>query len=76
MTEDKPMTKTAQRIIDKTISKQEIYPEGVALRLGYIESVIDRGFSDEIPIKIVLEEIFEKLSEIMNILDTQKLKNT
>lgn len=71
MTEDKPMTQMAQSIINKTISKNAIYPDGVARRFGYIESVIDWGFSEEIPAEKVIEEIYEQLSQIKKIMEEQ-----
>lgn len=74
MSEEKPMSNMAKRIIDTTVSKADLYPPGVARCFGNIEAIIDRGFRDELPAEEVVEEIEKKLGDIINILAYPTIK--
>lgn len=68
MSEEKPMSNMAKRIIELTVKNEPNYPPGVARNFGYIESVIDRGFSENIAAEDVVQEIQDALDRITNIL--------
>jgi len=65
---DKPLSNMANRIINLTVQNDNLYPSGVARNFGYIESIIDRGFTDCLPAEEIVKEIQEALDRITNIL--------